>query len=417
MQDSENIKEGKKSLYCYYIAHMLFYSLIMTLLMILYYEIYWLNKIILILYLFGTYFGVIFLLFPIFPLYSLKKNGLNSKILECLRVISIICVILNLIIGLMISAVFFINTKYSIEFSKECPFTYSLSHLNYSFNYFNNNYKKGDIKNKCSIERCILYKENINEFYGYSYLCNYNPFSDLYSEVEQFYTRELPNGTVIASNKKFMCYELESNYKDMLFNKENNDIFINYISTCFYSTKFYLCQRFDEPKYYYDMKNNKICPDDDYLFFLYIICLLLSIIEILVSLLLWCIEYSYLKELLIIVISNTNKKNNSIYSTRSNTDKTTYNSNSYNIEPTLVIVMPLNERNNNNINNITNNNSNINNNRLIIKNSEDCASEKKISVDKDIKIIFSCPESGNSERVNLHKKQVDIDLTKNNDSK
>ena len=78
---------------------------------------------------------------------------------------------------LMISVVFFINTKYSIDFAKKCPFTYSLSHLNYSFNHFKNNYYK-DLKQKCSIDRCLLYKENINEIYPYSYFGKYNHISD-----------------------------------------------------------------------------------------------------------------------------------------------------------------------------------------------------------------------------------------------
>ena len=48
---------------------------------------------------------------------------------------------------------------------------------------------------------------------------------------------------------------------------KDKDIFMNYINTCYYSTKFYLYQRFNEPKNYYDMKNDKICPNDDYYFY------------------------------------------------------------------------------------------------------------------------------------------------------
>ena len=403
MQYFENSEEGIKSLNIYYIFHLIFYSFIFALLVVLYYVIYWLNKYLLILFLICTYFGLIFVLFPITPIYLIHKKRLNSKIIYVLRKLSIILIIISIFIGLMISIVFFFNTKYSIDFCKECPFSYSLSHLNYTFNYFNTKFNEKELKKKCNIERCILYNENEYEKFGYSYLCNYNPLTDIYNEEGHIYSRELPNRTIITSKSKFMCYELGKKFKDMTFDKENNEIYSNYLNTCLYTTKFYLCHRFDKPKIYYDMGDDKICPSDDYLFLLYIICLLLTIMQILITLLLWCIEYTLLKELSNIIVSNNNKKNNSIYSTRTNTEKSRNNHDSFKKEPTLVIVIPLNERKNNN---------NPCNNRLTIKNSEECGSGKKINPEKDKKISISSPRNGNSERINLHIKSCDIELNK-----
>lgn len=401
MQITNEVEEEIKTLNICFILHIIFYTLLFVIHLILCIIIHWLNNIIIKIFFFGTFFGISFFLFPIIPIYFICRKLLKSEVIEVLKKVIFAFSIISLIIGLMNCIMFFINTRYSISFCKECPFTYTLSHLNYTFNNFRNNYKNANLEEKCNNKRCLLYNENLNEKYAYSYLCNYNPTSNIYNEEVDIFKRKLPNGTEITSKFEFSYYELGINYRQTSF---NNDIFYKYLDTCYTYSKFYICNRFTESKIYYNLKVGELCPDDNYLFLLYIICLLLAILEIIFAILLWCMEYSSLNVSLLYLNQNTIiRRNDSIYSTRTNTEKTNNNNENFKKEPTLVIIMPLGEGNSNN------------NIKLNIQNSENNINDKE---KKDKKIIISSSVIiRESDRINLHKRNHDIKNKKSNENK
>ena len=95
-----------------------------------------------------------------------------------MKKLTLIFFVFAIIIGLLISAVILINTLFSKTYSRECPFSITLSHLNYLFaEYYDKNPSNDDIKDLCKSRRCILdeIKENDNNKFPYKYLCNYNP--------------------------------------------------------------------------------------------------------------------------------------------------------------------------------------------------------------------------------------------------
>ena len=157
----------------------------------------------------------------------------------------------------------------------------------------------------------------------------------------------LPNGTELISDIEFNCYYLEPTYRQIYF---NSNIYYNYLDICSYCTNFYICERFSEPKNYYMMKKNEECPEDNYLILLYIISCLIIVTDIIISLLPWFIEYISFKKILFI-----NENNSTVSSASMSTKKSTTNSNSnsnnaenFKKEETIIIVRPLNLKENKN---------------------------------------------------------------------
>ena len=346
MQNYTNVSSKLKSLKNSYIFHLILYIIIFIFHLIIYYKLFWLTRIIIDIFIFITYFGIIFLLFPIVPIYLICKNKFKIKAYNIFKNITFIFIFVSLDLGILSFATFFVNTKYSIKFNKECPFTYTLYHLKYTFNnYFGKNSRDKKLMNKCKRRRCIIYNTNLNEKYGFSYLCNYEA-NNIINGNNALYKRQLPNGTEVSSRTEIMCHLLNS---DNIHNYFYNEILYEYIDTCLFSTNFYICYRLTEPEIYYILKNNEECPENNYLFILYIFSFIIGFLDILISSLVWCLEYSAYKIIIAcieinIIMQRRENNNNSLISTRNNTTKTNNNNpESFQKEQTVVIVIPLNE--------------------------------------------------------------------------
>ena len=336
-----------------YIFHFILYIFIFILHFVLYNRLFWLNNVFEIIFNIITYFIILFYLIPLIPMILLSFKYYKLKIFRLFKNVSLIFLILTIILGLITCIIFWINTFYSITFYKECPLSYTKDNLNYTFSKYNGHPIKSDkIENKCNTKRCILFDEDINEKYAYTYLCNYelNNENDSNNAIHKNeFKRLFPNGSEIISDNEFICYQLEPALRKNLF---NNNIYYDYIDLCSYCTNFYICERFSEPHIYYTLKNDEICPEDNYLVFLYIISVLIIITDIMVSLLPWFIEYISFKKILSLIEINesrnssnaTSKKSTGISNSNSNSNSN--KSESFKKEETLIIVSPLNKKNN-----------------------------------------------------------------------
>ena len=411
MQRVNDIQLEMKYLNYNYIFHFIYFIFVFGFHLFLYYSIHWFNKIIILLFILGSSFIILFILFPIIPIVLLRIKNFKLKLANIFKKITQIFLILSISIGIMISIIFCINTKYSITFCKECPFSYTLSHINFTFSkYFGKMIPYKEKIKKCNIKRCLLYNTNLKDKYAYKYLCNYSPVSELIEDKNNIYKRTLPNGSEIISSNEIICYSLNS--KNMiLFNNDNNYTLYNYLNICYYSTKFYNCERLIEPEIYYKIKDEDTCPNENYLFILYILCLFIIIIDGFISMFPWCVEYSTFSNSFLFINSN-NKQQNSCESTR----KSTQNSNNienFKKEPTIIIIRPLTKE--------------IKNNNIMrIKNSENHKKEinikKKDKKEIDNKIINIRPINiGESDRIWFQNKIKEIKIIngdiKKNDKK
>lgn len=377
VQDSLS-EEIKPLTYCY-IFHFIFYTLLFILHYTLYYKIYWLNGILTKIFIFITYFGIIFYIIPAFQMMLLCIKYFKLKIFRIFKKISLIFFILSITIGLMTFIIFLFNTIKSKKFCKECPLSYTLDNLNYTFSNLN---KENSEEDNCHLKRCILFSQNINEKYAYSYLCNYEIKEENEIKEKNEFKRKLPNGTEIISNNEFICYELWPTYTQISF---NSNIYYNYLDLCSYYTKFYICERFSEPENYYIMQNDEQCPEDNYMIFLYILSVLIIITDIIISLLPWLIEYLSFKRILEIAYSNNRSISNI------STKKSTVNSNnaeSFKKEETIIIVSPLNIKNNEKEEDKNSNTSSDKrsdkNNKISAKDSDDFFELKEIKIHNNL---------------------------------
>ena len=369
------IEEIKPLIYCY-IFHLILYVLIFILHFILYYKLYWLNLTITKIFMFITYFGAIFYIIPLIQIILICKKYFIFKLFSIFKYISLIFFILSIIMGLLSSAILWFNTISSINFCKECPLTYTIANLNYTFSKHPENIIENEnITDTCNIKRCILFKKNINEIYAYSYLCNYELNIDSENTDKNEYKKILPNGTELISENDFVCYELEQPYRTIAF---NSTIYYKYLDTCFYLTNFYICKRFSEPKIYYTMQKNESCPEDNYMILLYILSVLIIITDIIISLLPWFIEYISFKRILLF-LNSSNRTVNSITSTK----KSTVNSNnpeSFKKEETIIIIRPTIKEDSKKEDEIINENKKANNHSLYIKDSDNPFIIRKIDL-------------------------------------
>ena len=402
-----------------YLFHFILFALIFILHLILFYKIYWISDSFGKLFLFGTYFGIIYFIFPIIPIFLILFRNFKLKRIIIFRKLTLLFLLLTIIIGLIISTVVLINTLNSKLFCKECPFNLSsISHLNSIFqSYYGGSSRQDIVKDKCKSRRCTLDSVKIDDEYPYIYLCNYDPSSDI-NEDNEVYKRILPDGTEISVDYELICSPLGISYSGIYY--ENSELY-DYLNLCYSTTEFYYCKRFNKPQKVYDLDLKSTCPETSYLFLLYIICVLIIIIDLIISLLPWGVEYVSLKRI-IQIMSTTRRKANS----NNSTAKSSVVSNaeeSFKKERTLFLFSPnniyeniviniYNNNNNNNDNNNINNNNIINNNKGIKESTNQLIDNNNEKIKNQENIIpFIALE--NSERVEM-KKNLVIDTDNNN---
>ena len=374
-----------------YIFHFILYILIFILHIIVNTKIFWISDIFQKLYSFGTYIGIIYFIFPIFPIFMIFLKNFKLKRITIIKKISLIFLIISIVIGILISVVIFINALNSKTFCLECPFSFTLSHLNHIFqSYYGKSNNQEKIKNNCKSRKCILDSVNQKNEYPYIYLCNYNPSYEFEEEREEdkIYTRYLPNNTEISSKQQLKCSSIGLDFRQLYF--DNYELY-DYLSLCYYLTEFYYCTRFNKPQKTYELNLDSSCPESNYLLLLYILCVIMIIIDIVISMLPWGVEYMSLKRI-IRMLSGSRRKANS----RNSTEKSSVASNkeeSFKKEGTVIIVSPLN--NEENIKTLKKDNNKLtlkeSHNELINNNSDE--DEKDIGIIKPI-IIKSSERDG-----------------------
>jgi hypothetical protein len=370
-----------------YVFHFILFILVFLLHLIICSKLYWVSKLYYKLYLFGIYLGILYFLFPIFPIIIIIWKKFKKKIFLFLKKLTLAFLIISIILGLFISAIILINTIFSKTFSRECPFSITLSHLNYLFaEYYDKNPSNDDIKDLCKSRRCILdeIKENDNNKFPYKYLCNYNPIFD-FKEKDKIYRRNTLNGKEITSDAQLNCDFVQESFMHLPL--KHNELY-KYLKLCYNLDDFYYCGRFDKPEKEYKLDNEDTCPDTSYIFLLYILCVLVILIDIIITMMPWGVEYISLKRIVRILSNMTRRKPNSHNSTQKSSVITNNNNEeSFKKSKTQIIVLP-----SNNEEEIIN----VNKRKLYIQDNEDInngESRNRTQINKNVQ---------NTERVKIN---------------
>ena len=181
---------------------------------------------------------------------------------------------------------------------------------------------------------------------------------------------------------------------------------------CYFLADFYVCKRFNKPKQY-NLDLTLACPETNYLLLVFILCVLIAIIDIVISALPWGVEYFSLKRI-VSILSTARRKANSNNST-ARSSQISNDVESFKKEKTPVLIVTPNENNineNNNNENILNvlqlKNSSLKESKInLISSREEEQNKQKIV---NIKLINS-----NSERKKLVNKNIEIDIRSNNE--
>ena len=349
-----------------YLFHFILFILVFIIHIIIYNKLFWIYTILGKIFIFGTYFEIIYFIFPIIPSILIICKYFKLKMINMFKKLSLLLLFVSIIVGLILSTVIMINTINSKLFYQECPFNLSLSHLNYIFSpYYGKDPGLYDMKDNCKSRRCILDSSDLNNEYPYIYLCNYNPSYE-FNDDGDIYERNLPDGSTIRTKNQFNCSPIGLDYRSSFF--KNIELY-DYLDLCYYLSEFYYCERFDKPKKIYNLDLDDSCPETSYLFILYIICVLIIIIDIVITMLPWGVEFASLKRIIQIMSSSRRKPNS-----HNSTEKSSVASNheeTFKKENTVLIVCPINDENKIiNINKAKKNNNNINNSNENINNCE-----------------------------------------------
>jgi len=333
------MKKKLKKIKLISIIHSLIYFLIGLIHLLIYYKIYWKS-----IYAKKLFYLEIFIIFSFSPILIvivilLTFLTLSSKLLQIFQLISKIFLFIFFINGFLISLAIYNNAGILISFYKVCPYSYDIRDLTKIFdNYQINN--NNIIKTKCNYRRCIINNIYIKaDYYAYSYVCNFK-----------------------ENDKRMSCLDIIKN------NLKLNDILFNYIDYCQGHTIFYICEKIN------DMIFNKIsydivCPNKSDVSINIGMIFLLFFLNCFACSLPWLIEYySYYELILAFALNiniNNNNPNNINYSLKetnytSNIDEKNNISQTFQKEPTQLII--IDNRLNNNENNC---NSNIKVNNYI----------------------------------------------------
>ena len=339
--EMHNIEQEEiKPLIFNYFFHFILFILIFILHLVIYNKIYWISNVYSKIFLISSFFEIIYFIYPIIPFFMIFLKRFKLKAIKIFKIISIILLITTIIFGLLISLIVLINTINSKTFCQECPFSLSLSHLNFFFNsYYGTVPNQDEIEDKCKHRICILNSMNLNNKYPYKYLCNYDPSYDFTND--EIYKRNFPNGTEISAKSQFICSPIGINYKDMPFNY--NELY-DYLDLCYYLSEFYYCERFNLPKKVYDLDFGSKCPEFSYLFILYIVCVIIIIIDIVISMLPWGVEIISLKRIIQLMQIRRRKPNS--HNSTAKSSVISNNEESFKKEKTLILVLPSNTEDN-----------------------------------------------------------------------
>ena len=371
--------------------------------LIMYNKVFWIFSSLSILYLIGSYINILYMIFPVYPLVLIILKQYKKRIIQTLKKTTLILLIITITFGLIASIAILINSINSKVFCRECPFNLNLAHLNAVFgDYYNTIPKEDDIKYQCTSRRCVLDREEPDEKYPFVYLCNYDPTEEF--DFDDTYIRQFQNGTEVSTNIQLKCQTVTAYYELIYFkNKELQ----SYLNLCYYLADFYVCQRFNKPEKYYNLDLELSCPETNYILLIFIFSVLIIIIDVIISLLPWGVEYMSLKRI-IIVLSENRRKVNSVNST-ARSSQISNDEGSFKKEKTPVLILPSIDEINLNI---------VNRNNDILQLKQSTLKESKIALnntqenERNINIIrpINIKHIQNSERNKLNNRDIEIDV-------
>ena len=381
-----------KGLKVIYIIHIILFLAIFIFNFILVSQIFWLKKILMLLYNYSKYIDIIFIIPPIISLILLLNNKITKKNVKIFRILTIIFCTIAIIFGFFLSVILMINAIESPEFCKECPFNLPLSQINKI---------NKQSQEQCKERRCA--KNIINENNLYEYLCNYNPTSEFEQVKESYYSDNANNNNTLKLDN-ILCTELTQDdiITEYLF---KNNFVSEFYDKCNTHTNFYICQRSKAPNEY-DIEDDFVCPENDYATKLVILCILNVIINLICGFYPWKSEYNKYNTLISCYQPRPAVKSNSFSSTinSSKIQKDNIDEENFERPPTEIIIV---YRNNDNINNINNiNNEVINNNRISKKINmlkvdepvQDVKNKTEIKITKNINVINNINIINNNAR-------------------
>ena len=401
--DHETEQEEIRPLIFNYVFHVILYVLIFVMHLIMYNKVFWIFSSLSILYLIGSYINILYMIFPVYPLVLIILKQYKKRIIQTLKKTTLILLIITITFGLIASIAILINSINSKVFCRECPFNLNLAHLNAVFgDYYNTVPKEDDIKYQCTSRRCVLDREEPDEKYPFIYLCNYDPTDEF--DFDDTYIRQFQNGTEVSTNIQIKCQTVTAYYELIYFkNKELQ----SYLNLCYYLADFYVCQRFNKPEKYYNLDLELSCPETNYILLIFIFSVLIIIIDVIISLLPWGVEYMSLKRI-IIVLSENRRKVNSVNST-ARSSQISNDEGSFKKEKTPVLILPSIDEFNLNI---------VNRNNDILQLKQSTLKESKIALnntqenERNINIIrpSNIKHIQNSERNKLNNRDIEIDV-------
>ena len=344
-----------KNLKCLSYNHFWIFVVITIFNIILFIQLYFMNKIYKAFYLIGAIIYFLLIFIPIYPLWILKNRLLKHK-LKLFQKISTIIIFIILFSGLLVNLVVFLNISRFYSFYINCPYNFSYKDI---AKIFNINYNRDRDKNiqynyskKCSDRRCLFIQkhfENISSFF--TYLCNFdssNDFQEYNNSINNninnnIYKNEYSYDTYNKNYTSITCKQLNdiSFYDEQLFlDKKEEEIFIikSYYKICSSKYAFYICDKYEKPEKY-DLNYNYSCPNNSDDTFIILIAVISIIFNILISLIKSFIMYSKYNRINIIYQNIHN--NPVICSTRKNTNSNSESKSNENINnqnPEILIV-------------------------------------------------------------------------------
>ena len=287
-------------------------------------------------------FSIISLSPFIFFILILFKKTYN--IFFALLKISLIFTLISIIISFGMLLIYFMAHKDYHIFYRDCPYNYDLHNDNLMLN---NSPEQNKLKlgEKCVNRRCIRQKN----LYELSFICNYN------------------------SKEDFKNYE--QNLIECIFINETNEYIIEsksisiYFNMCNSIVDFYKCKRSENPKKY-SLDKNYICPLKDRIS--YTMEIIIDIINFVIPIIIYIIQFFLYKIILKLIVSINTHRTIHAHSDRtidtSHKEGLKQNSNSFKKEPTDVIFIENEQKENGEILQIINKDKNKSKkNKFIIK--------------------------------------------------
>ena len=386
-----------KSLKVTYIIHIILFIGIFFFNFFFVSEIFWLKKILMHIYSNTKYIYIIFIIPPIISLILLLKNKITKNNVKIFKVIAIIFCTLAIIFGIALSAILMINAIEYPEFCKECPFNLPLIQIN--------NINK-ESQEKCTERRCAKNMQNLNsneknENEFYEYICNYDPTSEFEQVKESSYSENNNNSSAIKSDN-IICKEINKDNIEITNSLFENNFVSEFYYKCNSHTKFYICERSKAPNEY-NLEDDFICPEMDYITKLVIFCILNVVINLICAFYPWKSQYNKYITLISCYQPRTAGKSNSFSSTvnSSKIQKDNIEEENFERSPTEIIIVYGN--NSNNINNIDN--------EVINDKNKNC---KKLKVDEHAKKSNNIAEIKITKNINVIN---NINIINNNSNK